>query len=99
MAAEPVEPVLGHVRRLVAGLPEASRVPFVLHHLQGLTVAEVARRLGCPQGTVAARLSRARERLRTRLAGRGVTLSAAALAARLTARSVFPSVPPALASV
>jgi RNA polymerase sigma factor (sigma-70 family) len=82
----------------VAALPEASRVPFVLHHLQGLTVAEIARRLDCPQGTVAARLSRARERLRTCLGRRGVTLSAAALAAALTAEPAFAFVPATLAA-
>src|SRR5262245_16573487 len=32
----------------VAALPDRYRVPFVLHHLEGATVAEVARRLGCP---------------------------------------------------
>src|SRR5262249_29713359 len=63
----------------VAALPEKYREPFVLHHLQGLTVAEVARRVGCPQGTVAARLARAKERLRGRLARRGFPLSPAAL--------------------
>ncbi len=50
-------------------------------------MAEVARRLGCPPGTVSARLARAKERLRARLARRGVSLSAGALAA-----AVFPQV-------
>jgi RNA polymerase sigma factor (sigma-70 family) len=60
----------------VGRLPDKYRVPFILHHLHGLTVAEVARRLGCPQGTVAARLARARGQLRSRLARRGLALSA-----------------------
>ena len=59
----------------VSRLPERYRVPFVLCHLQGLTVEEAARRLRCPEGTVKSRLSRARERLRkglTRRPGRRV---------------------------
>jgi RNA polymerase sigma factor (sigma-70 family) len=80
----------------VAALPEHFRVPFVLHHLEGATVAEVARRLGCPQGTVAARLARAKERLRGRLAHRGLTASAAALTALLSQQAAPAGVPAAL---
>ena len=80
----------------VAGLPEKFRVPFVLHHLEGATVAEVGRRLGCPQGTVAARLARAKEQLRTRLARRGLALPAAALAVALSKNTASACVPPAL---
>jgi RNA polymerase sigma factor (sigma-70 family) len=80
----------------VAGLPAKYRVPFVLHHLEGATVAEVGRRLGCPQGTVAARLARAKEQLRTRLARRGVALPAAALAVALSKNTASARVPPAL---
>jgi RNA polymerase sigma factor (sigma-70 family) len=68
----------------VGGLPEKLRVPFVLHYLEGRTVTAVARQLGCPRGTVATHLARARQRLRAWLARRGVTLSAAALAAGLS---------------
>jgi RNA polymerase sigma factor (sigma-70 family) len=77
----------------VARLPEKYRTPFLLHHLEGLTVAEVARRLVCPQGTVAARLARAKERLRTRLARRGLTLSAALLGAAWQARAAAVTAP------
>jgi RNA polymerase sigma factor (sigma-70 family) len=82
----------------VAGLPEQYRVPFVLHHLEGATVAETARRLGCPPGTVAARLARAKERLRSRLSRKGVTLSAGALAVALSGKAAAASVPVALAA-
>jgi RNA polymerase sigma factor (sigma-70 family) len=77
----------------VAALPEQFRSPFVLHYLQGITVTEVARRLGWPRGTVATRLARARERLRARLARQGLTLSAAALAAALSDSATAAGVP------
>jgi RNA polymerase sigma factor (sigma-70 family) len=57
-------------------LPERYRRPVVLCHLQGCTLAEAARQLGCPRGTVAVRLVRARQRLRVRLTRRGVALAA-----------------------
>jgi RNA polymerase sigma factor (sigma-70 family) len=53
-------------------LPERYRVPLVLCDLEGRTHEDVARHLGCPAGTVKSRLSRARERLRDRLARRGL---------------------------
>src|ERR1700677_3089991 len=57
-------------------LPEKYRAPFVLCHLQGHTNEEAAQLLGCPKGTILSRLSRGRERLRARLARRGLALSA-----------------------
>jgi RNA polymerase sigma factor (sigma-70 family) len=63
-------------------LPERYRVPVVLCYLQGQTNAQAADRLGCSRGTVATLLARAREKLRRRLAQRGIGLSiGAALAA------------------
>ena len=48
-------------------LPERYRVPVVLCHLQGRTRREAAERLGCPEGTLSARLNRAFQHLRARL--------------------------------
>jgi RNA polymerase sigma factor (sigma-70 family) len=79
----------------VSRLPDRYRVPFVLCHLEGKTGREAAALLGCPAGTVACRLSRACQRLRTRLARRGVTLSAAALAGLAADRAT--ALPAALA--
>jgi RNA polymerase sigma-70 factor (ECF subfamily) len=44
-------------------LPEAQRQALILHHLGDLSVAEVARETGVPEGTVKARLSRGRAAL------------------------------------
>ncbi|MGN6577841.1 MAG: RNA polymerase sigma factor, partial [Nocardioides sp.] len=43
--------------------PEAQRRALVLHHVADLPVAEVAREVGAPEGTVKARLSRGRAAL------------------------------------
>ncbi len=45
-------------------LPRDLRDTFLLHYLQELNVAEVARTLGVPEGTVKSRLYTARRRLR-----------------------------------
>jgi RNA polymerase sigma factor (sigma-70 family) len=81
----------------VGRLPDKYRLPFVLHHLQGVTIAQVAQQLGCPMGTVAARLARAKERLRDRLSRRGVAPSAGALAAALSEGVGTAAVPASLA--
>lgn len=47
--------------RLVAELPEPLSEVFVLSELEELTMAEIARLLSIPPGTVASRLRRARE--------------------------------------
>jgi RNA polymerase sigma factor (sigma-70 family) len=82
-AAEPEDPTWRDLRPLlddaVGRLPERLRVPFVLHYLEGRTVSAIARDLGCPRGTVATHLARARQRLRAGLRRRGLTLSASAL--------------------
>lgn len=68
-------------------LPERYRVPLVLCYLEGRTQEEAARQLGCPRQTIATRLTRGCDRLRGRLARRGVTLSVAGLASALTEAS------------
>jgi WD40 repeat protein/DNA-directed RNA polymerase specialized sigma24 family protein len=59
----------------VSRLPDKYRVPFVLFHLEGRSTAEVAHELRRPVGTVESWLTRAREKLRARLARRHVHLS------------------------
>jgi RNA polymerase sigma factor (sigma-70 family) len=69
-------------------LPPRYRVPFILCYLEDRTNAEAARLLGCSRGTVATLLARARERLRRRLTGRGLTLPAGLAAVALARPAV-----------
>jgi RNA polymerase sigma factor (sigma-70 family) len=71
IAREDVEALHDEIGRL----PERYRTAVVLCDLQGLTHEEAAHRLGRPVGTISARLSRARARLKGRLSRRGVPLS------------------------
>jgi RNA polymerase sigma factor (sigma-70 family) len=80
----------------IAHLPDKYRAAVILCYLEGRTVAEAAAQLGWPRGTVATRLAWARQRLRQRLSRRGLSLSAAALAAALSERAAPAGVPPAL---
>jgi len=54
-------------------LPEAYRVTLVLKHMDGLSCAEVAERLGVALGTVTSRLARGYKLLRDRLDTLGCT--------------------------
>jgi len=50
--------------RLLEELPEHHRVPVVLRHVVGLSYAEIASTLGCPEGTAKANVARGLRRLR-----------------------------------
>jgi RNA polymerase sigma factor (sigma-70 family) len=65
--------------RELSRLPDRYREAILLCDLGGQTQVEAARRLGCPEGTLAARLSRGRALLAAGLTRRGVTLSAGGL--------------------
>ena len=64
----------------VALLAEKFRLPVLLCFFDGCTHTEAAARLGWSVGTVASRLSRAKDRLRERLTRRGFALPAVAAA-------------------
>jgi RNA polymerase sigma factor (sigma-70 family) len=81
----------------IARLPEKYRLVVILYYLEGRTVLEAARILGCPKGTVLSRLARAREHLRSRLARRGVALSGGMVAAAFAQSSAEAAVPAHLA--
>ena len=52
------------VQRALAGLPEASREPLLLHHVWGFSFHEIGQLLGVRPGTVKVRAHRALHRLR-----------------------------------
>jgi RNA polymerase sigma factor (sigma-70 family) len=74
----------------LARLPERFRAPILLCDLEGLAYEEAARLLGCPVGTIKSRLARGRERLRVRVARRGVAPSPGVLVATVS-KSLVPS--------
>ncbi len=67
----------------LARLPEKYRAPLILCCLEGRTRDETARHLGWSAKLVKSRLEQGRERLRSRLSRRGLTLPAALVATLL----------------
>jgi RNA polymerase sigma-70 factor, ECF subfamily len=61
------------VSRCLGRLPEPQRVCIVLMDVAGYTAKEAAEALGCPRGTVLARVHRGRRRLAQLLAEAGVS--------------------------
>ncbi|MDF2692024.1 MAG: polymerase sigma factor RpoE [Labilithrix sp.] len=57
----------GLLMRLLEGLDDDLRTPFVLFEIEGQSVNEIAAVLGAPVGTIASRLRRAREKFEVRL--------------------------------
>ncbi|HEV3115669.1 MAG TPA: sigma-70 family RNA polymerase sigma factor [Gemmataceae bacterium] len=74
-------------------LPERLRAPLVLCYLDGKTNDQAAAILGCPRGSMAARLSQALARLRHSLARRGFVAPAAAIATLLASTQGQAAVP------
>jgi RNA polymerase sigma factor (sigma-70 family) len=95
---EPWHDLLPLLDQELARLPDKYRVAIVLCDLEGKTRKDAARQLGCPEGTLAARLARGRVQLAKRLARQGLILSGGAVAAVLSRQAVSASVPPSAAS-
>jgi RNA polymerase sigma factor (sigma-70 family) len=76
-------------------LPDRYRAVIVLCDLEGASIKEAARQLGCPPGTVGTRLARGRRLLARRLARHGV-VPAATVAAALAPAAEAASLPPPL---
>jgi RNA polymerase sigma factor (sigma-70 family) len=92
MAREHAEILHDEIERL----PRTFRLPVILCYFEGLTLAEAARSLRCPAGTLHSRLARAREKLRSRLTRRGLVLTASACGVALSDRSASAFVTPAV---
>ena len=74
-------------------LPDKYRVAIVLCDLEGKTRKEAAGQLGCPEGTLAARLARGRVMLAKRLAAHGLAVSGGMLAGLLSQEVASACVP------
>ncbi|HEV3383989.1 MAG TPA: sigma-70 family RNA polymerase sigma factor [Gemmata sp.] len=79
-------------------LPDKYRVVIVLCDLEGKTRKQAAEQLGCPEGTVAGRLARARAVLAKRLTRHGLAVSSVILAAALSPGIASSAVPVPLVS-
>jgi RNA polymerase sigma factor (sigma-70 family) len=62
----------------LATLNEQERSAIILCHLEGMSRSEAAKALGCPEGTLSTRLSRALEKLRRKLGKPPLAILAAA---------------------
>jgi RNA polymerase sigma-70 factor (ECF subfamily) len=60
--------------RAVDGLDDNHRLVFVMHDMEGYTHQEIATAVDAPVGTIKARLSRARQKLRDALGGPGLSM-------------------------
>lgn len=58
-----------HLRQALRALPEKYRLPLLLHHMEGYSIAETAEMLGVPVSRLNSRLFRARNALRALLDG------------------------------
>jgi RNA polymerase sigma factor (sigma-70 family) len=65
-------------------LPDKYRTAIVLCDLEGKKLKEAARQLGCPEGTLAARLARGRAMVAKRLARHGLAVTGGVLATVLS---------------
>jgi RND family efflux transporter MFP subunit len=96
LAAPPVDPagcaeLRAALDEEVIRLPARQRSAFVLCCLEGKTGEEAAQLLGCAPGTITSRLTRARLRLRRRLARRGFAPTALALLLSGEASAALPA--------
>ncbi len=83
----------------LARLPERYRAPLILVHFEGRSLADAARILARPLGTVGACLSRGRTLLRARLSHSGMPIAESAVGAALAASpAITPSSSAAVAA-
>jgi RNA polymerase sigma factor (sigma-70 family) len=95
------ELALPHIDGALAELTDKDRDAVVLRFLQKRSVREVAQALGTTEDAAKKRITRALERMRTRLARRGIAISAALLTAGLSEmplKAAPPELPSAVAA-
>jgi RNA polymerase sigma factor (sigma-70 family) len=80
------EQLWGVLDQEISQLPPKYALPLVLCYLEGKTNAEAATQLGWPEGSMSRRLSRAKDLLRSRMAKRGMAMTAVLLAAAVFSR-------------
>jgi RNA polymerase sigma factor (sigma-70 family) len=76
------------LRHAIADLPEAQRLPLIMHHLGGHDYDAVGAALGISPGAARVRVHRGMERLRQRLAGVATIAVAGALLDKLAASDI-----------
>ena len=91
---EEIRPLLDEVMH---DLKEEDREAILLRYFEKLPLTEVGTRLGVPDNTARMRIERAISKLRTRLAARGISSTAAALGTALAQQAVS-SAPSALST-
>lgn len=84
---------LDHLDRELDQLPESLRIPMIEHYIQGATAPEIARQMELSTAAVEGRLKRARRILRSRLARRGVSMTASIAAMQWFGKQVGASMP------
>jgi RNA polymerase sigma factor (sigma-70 family) len=102
-ACDPLDELLARHEEAItdeelAALPASLRTPFVLRYLAGHSNTEVAAKLGVSVAAIEGRLKRAKQRLRSRLIRRGLTLATAVVILKST-RVAADEVPAALVNV
>lgn len=93
-----IQEILPAVEEQIAGLPNSQRQVLVMMYYQGMTKAEIASQLQCPEGTVASWLGRALERIRSGLRRNGKDLTVEELATGFTGAALLMPVPAGLAA-
>jgi RNA polymerase sigma-70 factor (ECF subfamily) len=83
------------VTEAIASLPDELRVPVVLHYQEGLKYREIAEVCQCAEGTIASRISTAKEKLREKLKPGSALAGFASVEAALQAEGAV-ALPPGL---
>lgn len=92
-ASEDNEEMLDQLDQELRQLPDIYRTVIVLCELEGRTIKQVAEELGCPAGTISARLARGRRLLAERLTRSGRAITATTVGALLSQAAVQANMP------